>query len=53
MPKHAQASLKNFTGIDSPYEEPQSPEIIVDTEKSSAEECAEQIISYLLEKGYA
>jgi len=45
--------LKNFTGIDSPYEEPTNPEIIVDTEKSSAEECAEQIISYLLEKGYA
>ncbi len=45
--------LKNFTGIDSPYEEPQNPEIIVDTEKSSAEECAEQIISYLIEKGYA
>ena len=45
--------LKNFTGIDSPYEEPTNPEIIVDTEKHSAEESAEQIISYLLEKGYA
>jgi len=45
--------LKNFTGIDSSYEEPTNSEIIVDTEKSSAEECAEQIIFYLLEKGYA
>ncbi|MDA9190822.1 adenylyl-sulfate kinase, partial [Alphaproteobacteria bacterium] len=51
--KARSGELKNFTGIDSPYEEPISPEIIVDTEKSSAEECAEQIISYLLEKGYA
>ena len=51
--KARSGELKNFTGIDSPYEEPRNPEIIVDTEKSSAEECAEQIISYLLEKGYA
>ena len=51
--KARSGQLKNFTGIDSPYEEPTNPEIIVETEKSSAEECAEQIISYLLEKGYA
>jgi bifunctional enzyme CysN/CysC len=51
--KARSGELKNFTGIDSPYEEPTNPEIIVDTENSSAEECAEQIISYLLEKGYA
>ena len=51
--KARSGQLKNFTGIDSPYEEPTNPEIIVDTEKLSAEECAEQIISYLLEKGYA
>ena len=51
--KARSGELKNFTGIDSPYEEPTNPEITVDTEKHSAEECAEQIISYLLEKGYA
>ena len=51
--KARSGQLKNFTGIDSPYEEPTNPEIIVDTQKHSAEECAEQIISYLLEKGYA
>ena len=51
--KARSGQLKNFTGIDSPYEEPRNPEIIVDTEKFTAEECAEQIIYYLLEKGYA
>jgi bifunctional enzyme CysN/CysC len=50
--KARSGQLKNFTGIDSPYDEPTNPEIIVDTKKHSAEECAEQIISYLLEKGY-
>ena len=51
--KARSGQLKNFTGIDSPYEEPTDPEVIVETEKHSAEQCAEQIISYLLEKGYA
>ena len=32
MHKLSSGQLKNFTGIDSPYEEPQNPEIIVETE---------------------
>jgi bifunctional enzyme CysN/CysC len=40
--------LKNFTGIDSPYEPPENPEIRVDTTRLSAEEAAEQIVEYLL-----
>lgn len=51
--KARSGQLKNFTGIDSPYEEPKNPEIIVDTEKASAEECAGKILSYLSETGYA
>ena len=43
--------LKNFTGIDSPYEQPKSPEILVDTSSMSAEQCAEQIIRILRERG--
>ena len=50
--KARSGQLKNFTGIDSPYEEPKHPEIIVDTEKASAKECSEIILSYLSEKGY-
>ena len=40
--------LKNFTGIDSPYEEPESPEIRVNTVSMSPEEAADHIISQIL-----
>ena len=40
--------LKNFTGIDSPYEPPEHPEIRVNTEKTSADEAAEEIVAYVL-----
>ena len=39
--------LKNFTGIDSPYEPPEAPEISVNTTELSAEEAADMIIAYL------
>ncbi len=39
--------LPNFTGISSPFEAPQSPEIRIDTTQMSAEDAAEHIIDYL------
>ncbi len=39
--------LKNFTGVDSPYEAPESPEIRIDTTQMTAEEAAEQIFTTL------
>lgn len=39
--------IKNFTGIDSPYEPPENPEIRVDTVENSAEEAAEIILEKL------
>ena len=39
--------LKNFTGIDSPYEPPEHAEITVDTTAMSATEAAEQIVAWL------
>lgn len=44
--------IRNFTGIDSAYEVPVSPEVHVKTAELSIEECAEQVVGYLLEKGY-
>ncbi|SLN21921.1 Bifunctional enzyme CysN/CysC [Roseovarius gaetbuli] len=41
-------NLKNFTGIDSPYETPQQAELTVNTVELSAEEAAEQIVQALL-----
>lgn len=40
-------TLKNFTGIDSPYEPPETPEIVVNTTELSADEAADVIIAYL------
>lgn len=42
--------IKNFTGLDDPYEEPKSANLIVDTSGSSEEESQEEILSYLKEK---
>ena len=50
--KARKREIKNFTGIDSPYEEPQSPEIILDTEQFSAAECALKIFNYLKQKKF-
>jgi len=44
--------IKNFTGIDSPYEAPRAAEIVIDTTKVTAEEAAGQIIAWLDERGY-
>jgi bifunctional enzyme CysN/CysC len=40
--------LKHFTGIDSPYEPPEHPEIRVNTVARSADEAAEEIVAYVL-----
>ncbi|RLL47747.1 adenylyl-sulfate kinase [Oceanobacillus piezotolerans] len=44
--------IKDFTGIDSPYEEPLSPELIIDTEQLSLEESVQTIIQFLIDKQY-
>ena len=43
--------LKNFTGIDSAYEAPQTPEIHINTSEQGAEAAADQIIQALIERG--
>jgi adenylyl-sulfate kinase len=43
--------IPNFTGIDSPYEAPEKPEIFLDSAAMSAQQCAETVITYLLGKG--
>ena len=46
--KARSGELKNFTGIDSPYEAPESPEIRIDTTSMTAEEAADRIVEYVL-----
>ena len=43
--------LKNFTGISSPYERPEKPEVTIDTTQMSAEEAAAFILRQLEERG--
>ena len=47
-----QGSLKQFTGIDDPFEPPQAPEIVVDASSQTPGEMATHILNYLLEKGF-
>jgi bifunctional enzyme CysN/CysC len=46
--KARSGALKNFTGIDSPYEAPINPDIHIDTTKMSPENAAEMIVQKLL-----
>jgi bifunctional enzyme CysN/CysC len=46
--KARSGELKGFTGIDSPYEAPEDPEIVIDTEKLSPQESVDQILDELL-----
>jgi bifunctional enzyme CysN/CysC len=48
--KARSGALKNFTGIDSPYEAPEAPEIRIDTAAEDAEAAAERIVAWLLER---
>ena len=47
--KARSGELKNFTGIDSPYEPPETPEIRIDTTAMSIEEAAEHIVHSILQ----
>jgi adenylylsulfate kinase len=42
-----EGKIKNYTGIDSPYEAPENPELIIDTDNQKLEESVSTILSYL------
>ena len=44
--------ISHFTGIDSPYEPPLSPDIRLDTTSAGAEELAERVVARLRSAGY-
>jgi adenylylsulfate kinase len=55
--KKARAALASgkgmgFTGVDDPYEAPQQPEMVIETEQMKPEEAAEKILAYLEKGGY-
>ena len=44
--------IKNFTGVDDPYEEPLDPELILDTEMETVEESVDKVVHKFEELGY-
>ena len=44
--------IKHFTGIDSPYETPQNPDLALDTTNDSAEALAEKVVRFMFDGGY-
>ena len=49
--KARRGEISEFTGISSPYEEPEQAEIVVDTDQHTIEECVDQIIAELESRG--
>ena len=50
--KAREGEIKQFTGISNPYEEPDNPDVLVNTHKTTPEQCAEKIIKKAVEMGY-
>jgi sulfate adenylyltransferase len=50
--KARRGEIKNFTGIDDPYEAPVQPELVIDTVANSAEDNARSVVKYLSERGF-
>jgi len=47
-----EGKLKGFTGVDDPYEEPEHPELIIETDKETLDESVTHILNKLVELGY-
>ncbi|MDR9400275.1 MAG: adenylyl-sulfate kinase [Psychroflexus sp.] len=42
--------IKNFTGINAPYEKPENPDVVIKTEEESIDQSVEKVIKYLTNK---
>jgi bifunctional enzyme CysN/CysC len=50
--KARRGELKNFTGVDAPYEAPEAPELMVNTAEMTAEGAADRLIAAMTERGH-
>ncbi len=50
--KALEGKIQHFTGVDDPYEEPENPEIIVDTDIESVDESVQKVLLKIEELGY-
>ena len=44
--------IKEFTGVSAPYERPENPEIVLETDKMTVEQCVDVLLDYLIENEY-
>ena len=49
--KARQGEIKHFTGIDSPYEAPEHPEVRLDTSSMTVDECVAALIAFMASRG--
>jgi adenylylsulfate kinase len=50
--KALEGKIIHFTGVDDPYEEPEHPELIVDTDRESVDESVSKVLHIIEELGY-
>jgi adenylyl-sulfate kinase len=50
--KALEGKITHFTGVDDPYEEPEHPELILDTDKETVEESVRKVLNKIEELGY-
>lgn len=50
--KAMRGEIKDFTGVDDPYEEPLNPEIVLETDKETVEESSAKVLEYLKNSGF-
>ena len=50
--KAIKGKITHFTGVDDPYEEPEHPELILDTDKETIDESVDKVLKTLQKKGY-
>jgi len=48
--KAKKGTIKEFTGVSSPYEEPEKPDVLIDTSELSIEECTQKVLDAILNK---
>lgn len=50
--KAREGIIKDFTGVDDPYEEPPNPEIVVETDKETLDESVQKVLDYLKSRNF-
>ncbi len=50
--KAQEGKIRHFTGVDDPYEEPEHPELVVDTDKETADACVHKVLQTLVRLQY-